>query len=630
MAKKYSDLKDACWKGYKAVGMKDKNGRKVPNCIPEDNNKLITPIKQKSDDHKSYYNFLAAKAKLGKPFSNKEKDFVKSYKLMTQEELEHIDEIRGLDPVSQKALAKQRLTNLIKSGRGRGALVANQMRTLRAEELEISEESLEQLYEVLSKDAEASDWIKDFVHSTNPKFEGKSKEERIKMALGAYYAQARRKQQTEEVEQIDEISQMAHAKYQDAARKNIKELTPHVSGEYGDIAKNIINRRIKGLTASSALKFRDQYKPKQQSSMKEEIEELDELSKSTLASYAKKATKDARMQQSIGKDFEASANKSRKPSMKDAAQSLSNKYKSKSRSREAGIGKAIDRLAKEEVEMKKETKEDKKDSIPFDGPYKKFTGTTTDKSGAKHTAMSQVRHLARMAMKKQMSVKESLKGNQHKIDKNKNGKIDAHDFKLLNKEGVLGTVAGGTLGALAGGPLGALAGAYLGHKAQQAGTNAKEVNKKLKKEEVSNTGPVKVKVQIAGNEPHEEKWETAKKKPVKEEYDEEGNVTYSKISFKEFNDAIMEARAQYLVKATHKDTGRVKVSNYVADKDESEFGVRSRAEREHKPSGYQIDSVRRKDVEAHGEGDEEESTIEKRGRGRPAGAKSGARGPRIK
>ena len=29
---------------------------------------------------------------------------------------------------------------------------------------------------------------------------------------------------------------------------------------------------------------------------------------------------------------------------------------------------------------------------------------------------------------------EALKGNQHKIDKNKNGKIDAHDFKLLQKE----------------------------------------------------------------------------------------------------------------------------------------------------------------------------------------------------
>lgn len=87
---------------------------------------------------------------------------------------------------------------------------------------------------------------------------------------------------------------------------------------------------------------------------KEEVEQIDELKKSTLASYAKKATLDARMQQSIGKDFEASANKSRKPSMKAAAQSLADKYKSKSRSRQAGVGKAVDRLAKEEVEQVQE------------------------------------------------------------------------------------------------------------------------------------------------------------------------------------------------------------------------------------------------------------------------------------
>ncbi len=32
-----------------------------------------------------------------------------------------------------------------------------------------------------------------------------------------------------------------------------------------------------------------------------------------------------------------------------------------------------------------------------------------------------------------LSFKEALKGNQHKIDKNKNGKVDAHDFHLLRK-----------------------------------------------------------------------------------------------------------------------------------------------------------------------------------------------------
>ena len=29
-------LKKACWKGYTAVGMKMKGGRKVPNCVKEE------------------------------------------------------------------------------------------------------------------------------------------------------------------------------------------------------------------------------------------------------------------------------------------------------------------------------------------------------------------------------------------------------------------------------------------------------------------------------------------------------------------------------------------------------------------------------------------------------------------
>lgn len=33
-------LKEACWKGYTAVGMKMKNGKKVPNCVPVKKKKL--------------------------------------------------------------------------------------------------------------------------------------------------------------------------------------------------------------------------------------------------------------------------------------------------------------------------------------------------------------------------------------------------------------------------------------------------------------------------------------------------------------------------------------------------------------------------------------------------------------
>jgi len=52
----------------------------------------------------------------------------------------------------------------------------------------VRKEEVESVDEVLSKKAPASQWIRDFIDSKNPKFTGKSKEERRKMALGAYYA----------------------------------------------------------------------------------------------------------------------------------------------------------------------------------------------------------------------------------------------------------------------------------------------------------------------------------------------------------------------------------------------------------------------------------------------------------
>lgn len=36
VSKPTGKLKDACWSGYTAVGTKNKGGRRVPNCIPEE------------------------------------------------------------------------------------------------------------------------------------------------------------------------------------------------------------------------------------------------------------------------------------------------------------------------------------------------------------------------------------------------------------------------------------------------------------------------------------------------------------------------------------------------------------------------------------------------------------------
>jgi hypothetical protein len=38
-------LKKACWDGYEAVGMKEKDGRKVPNCVPIKEEKEKKPYK---------------------------------------------------------------------------------------------------------------------------------------------------------------------------------------------------------------------------------------------------------------------------------------------------------------------------------------------------------------------------------------------------------------------------------------------------------------------------------------------------------------------------------------------------------------------------------------------------------
>jgi hypothetical protein len=49
------DLDKACWKGYKAVGMKDKDGKKVPNCVPESVNEEgpeKTDMQKGQDDKK--------------------------------------------------------------------------------------------------------------------------------------------------------------------------------------------------------------------------------------------------------------------------------------------------------------------------------------------------------------------------------------------------------------------------------------------------------------------------------------------------------------------------------------------------------------------------------------------------
>ena len=93
--------------------------------------------------------------------------------------------------------------------------------------------------------------------------------------------------------------------------------------------------------------FKKSYKPEH---FQEEAEQIDELTKSTLGSYVKKATTDAVVSRKVATDFEHKAERAKSSSMKTASTSLANKFKDMARKRQAGVGKAVDRLTKEEVE----------------------------------------------------------------------------------------------------------------------------------------------------------------------------------------------------------------------------------------------------------------------------------------
>lgn len=110
---------------------------------------------------------------VNKPRSKKEEEFVKLHTDNVNVVDLSPDEKPFQDAPKQKE-EKQPKAQIVKEEKGEEAC---------------EKMSDEEIDEALSKSAPASEWIKDFVHSNNPKFKGKSKEERIKMALGAYYGQ---------------------------------------------------------------------------------------------------------------------------------------------------------------------------------------------------------------------------------------------------------------------------------------------------------------------------------------------------------------------------------------------------------------------------------------------------------
>ena len=175
-----------------------------------------------------------------------------------------------------------------------------------------------------------------------------------KVSTGTQYS---RKAVKEDIEQIDELSKSTLGSYVKKAADDADD-TAMLSTHFKDQSNKSKGPNIKSVAQRILSQKYDVISQKRKAGVdkavgrltKEEVEELDELSKSTLGSYAKQASRDAVISRKIGADFEHQSKRAKSPGMKAASDEISQKYKVKSWKRKAGVDKAVDRLTKEEIE----------------------------------------------------------------------------------------------------------------------------------------------------------------------------------------------------------------------------------------------------------------------------------------
>jgi len=333
-------------------------------------------------------------------------------------------------------------------------------------------ESVE-LDEVITKKTSMGDVISDFVHSKNPKFAGKSKKERMKQAMGAYYAMQRNEAYDAESSAEDDFEGLMAKTELSAIRDKASKLISMISdsddleawvqskisyakvqidgvydymtysGEHKTPEESEYSQS--GQMASNYGNFMnrmgEEYVVEKKSDDNEDDDEMERAASKNIINQMRKVPVDSMHKltfengkkhlvhhNNVVKALQVHANT---PIAKGAKENVQNAL---GRSHEdfmhvVKYGKPAPVKARSKVSlagMKEEADLETRESGMR--PKKAIVVTGSD-------GKPKVRYFT--PARKQIDVSsEGLKGNQHKIDANKNGKIDSQDFKLLRKKKV--------------------------------------------------------------------------------------------------------------------------------------------------------------------------------------------------
>ena len=190
----------------------------------------------------------------------------------------------------------------------------------------------------------------------NSKFFGKQKGKVVKVDKQSVHVQRNDKKYSEkyphdsvmkeEVEELDELKKSTVASY---IQKKFGKMSdePVSKNQYGYAKKDAKGIQRAGLRMSGI-----------KATQKEEVEQIDEISKSTLGSYIKKASHDVAAKGAFTRHF---ADKSRaetaaqRPDLARLTMKKADKMQDAGMKRRANMAKAVDRLTKEDVQMDERT-----------------------------------------------------------------------------------------------------------------------------------------------------------------------------------------------------------------------------------------------------------------------------------
>jgi hypothetical protein len=227
------------------------------------------------------------------------------------------------------------------------------------------------------------------------------------------------------------------------------------------------------------------------------------------------------------------------------------------------------------------------------------------------------------------SFMEALKGNQHKIDKNKNGKVDAHDFKLLRKEETeqIDELSKGTLNS------------YVA-SAQQDNKDHADSRRSGDKDEAKYAKDRMVKrstgIGAAKNRLNKEETEVVEEAEQIEERNKENAMKRKMMDASrgakyKLNNTVPDADPEHKTAQAHnKAIGRALRNEETEEIEENAFDWKSKKS-EPSSGRYEIKRVNGRTMvtrkynpdTGHSTGtDDEDKPAEKRGRGRPAGSKN--------